>query len=68
MSFKAQLLQGIPDQLPPKYTYDASLNHAPKRKAILGPKEKRLALQNALRYFDTRHHQLLLKEFIEELD
>ncbi len=68
MSFKAQILQGIPGELPPKYQFDTSLNHAPKRKAILSITEQRLALKNALRYFDNRHHSLLLKEFKEELD
>ena len=68
MSFKAQILQGIPDQLPPKYIFDHSLNHAPKRKAILSSSEQQLALRNALRYFDTKHHPVLLKEFKEELE
>ena len=45
-----------------------SINHAPKRKEILSNDEKVLALQNALRYFDPKHHTELLPEFREELE
>lgn len=68
MTFQAQILAGIPDTLPQKKTYDLSVNHAPKRKAILSPEETKLALQNALRYFEPKHHATLLPEFKEELD
>ena len=68
MDFKAQILEGIPDTLPAKKEYDASLNHAPRRKNVLDPDEKKLALENALRYFDKKHHRTLLPEFKEELE
>jgi len=68
MNFKEQILQGIPDQLPPIKEYDESVNHAPKRKEILSEDEKELALRNALRYFDPKHHATLLPEFRTELD
>ncbi|WP_339649545.1 urocanate hydratase [uncultured Salegentibacter sp.] len=68
MDFKAKILQGIPRELPPKKEYDTSVNHAPKRKAILNAEEKQLALQNALRYFKEKHHRELLPEFKEELE
>ena len=68
MDFKAKILQGIPSELPRKKEYDTSVNHAPKRKAILNAEEKQLALQNALRYFEEKHHQELLPEFKEELE
>ena len=68
MTFKEQIQQGIPPVLPPKKEYDVSINHAPKRKDILTSDEKKLALKNALRYFDKKHHQELLPEFAEELD
>jgi len=68
MDFKAKILQGIPSELPPKKEYDTSVNHAPKRKAILNAEEKQLALQNALRYFEEKHHQELLPEFKDELE
>ncbi|NRB60875.1 MAG: urocanate hydratase [Winogradskyella sp.] len=68
MSFKDQILQGIPNELPQPKVYDSNINHAPKRKDILSIEEKKLALQNALRYFDKKHHSILLPEFKEELD
>lgn len=67
MTFRDQILQGIPSELPPEPVYDIEINHAPKRKEILTPKEKQLAVNNALRYFDAKHHDLLSKEFAEEL-
>ncbi|MAN26225.1 MULTISPECIES: urocanate hydratase [Mesonia] len=66
--FKQTILQGIPNELPPKKEYDPTINHAPKRKEILSEDEKKLALQNALRYFEPQHHATLLPEFKEELE
>ncbi len=66
--FQQHILQGIPSQLPSAKTYEANINHAPKRKAILNNEEKKLAIQNALRYFEPQHHAVLAKEFIEELN
>lgn len=65
--FKSQILQGIPDELPPVKAYDPNINHAPKRKDILSKEEKKLAIRNALRYFDKKHHAVLAKEFAAEL-
>ncbi|MCB0456113.1 MAG: urocanate hydratase [Flavobacteriaceae bacterium] len=68
MTFQEEILQGIPDTLPTAKAYDPSINHAPKRKEILNDAEKKLALQNALRYFEPKHHATLLPEFKEELE
>lgn len=68
MTFKEQIQQGIPSILPPKQAYDPAINHAPKRKEILSAEEKKLALKNALRYFDSKHHAELIPEFSEELE
>ncbi|MDT7832242.1 urocanate hydratase [Flavobacteriaceae bacterium S356] len=68
MNFKALIQQGIPNVLPARKEYDPSINHAPKRKEILSKEEKELALRNALRYFDAKHHEILLPEFAEELE
>ncbi|MDP5106481.1 MAG: urocanate hydratase, partial [Polaribacter sp.] len=68
MTFQEQIQQGIPTKLPPKRAYDVSINHAPKRKDILSADEKKLALRNALRYFDEKHHDELLLEFADELE
>ena len=65
--FKKQILQGIPNELPLIKYYDTNTNHAPKRKDILSVTEKKLAIRNALRYFDKKHHPILSKEFAQEL-
>ncbi|MDQ3048535.1 MAG: urocanate hydratase [Bacteroidota bacterium] len=66
-NFKQQILAGIPSELPALKPFDEQVNHAPKRKDILNKEEKKLALRNALRYFDKKHHAVLSKEFAEEL-
>jgi len=68
MTFQQEIAQGIPDILPPLKKKDSSINHAPKRKEILSQNEKKLAIGNALRYFDKKHHPILAKEFIQELE
>ena len=65
--FQKIILQGIPTELPESKPFDANINHAPKRKDILSVEEKKLALRNALRYFDKKHHAVLSKEFAQEL-
>ena len=65
--FKKEITLGIPDFLPEHPAYDPNINHAPKRKDILTPEEKRLALRNALRYFPKKLHAQLAPEFAEEL-
>ncbi len=67
MTFQEKIRQGIPDIIPPKKAYDSFVNHAPKRKEILSKEEKELAIRNALRYFDPKHHEVLIPEFLEEL-
>lgn len=68
LNFKDQIINGIPAQLPSVRPYDPEVNHAPKRKKILSPEEEKLALKNALRYFEPKHHAELLLEFKKELD
>ncbi|MBO4611442.1 MAG: urocanate hydratase, partial [Bacteroidales bacterium] len=67
MTLKEEILQGIPEELPEPKPYDPNVNHAPRRKDILTPDQKVLAIKNALRYFPEKHHKLLAKEFAEEL-
>ena len=67
LTFQEEISAGIPDQLPALQPYDNSINHAPRRKDILTPEEKRLALRNALRYFPQHLHETLAPEFAEEL-
>ncbi len=66
-TFQQQILQGIPEKLPQPKEYEVEINHAPKRKDILSLDEKKLAIRNALRYFDKKHHKILAKEFAQEL-
>lgn len=66
--FARHILSGIPDVLPPIQKYDTTLSHAPKRNIThFTPEQKRLAVQNALRYFHSRHHEELSIEFAQEL-
>lgn len=65
--FQDDIRGGIPEILPESKPYDEQINHAPKRKDILTMEEKALALKNALRYFDAKHHAELAPEFAEEL-
>jgi urocanate hydratase len=66
--FQLDIVQGLPDRLPPKKDYQPEINHAPKRKEILNAQEKELALRNALRYFPKKFHAELAPEFMEELE
>ena len=66
--FQNAIKQGIPNELPKPKPYDNSVSHAPKREHLLSDTEKKLALKNALRYFDAKHHAVLAPEFAEELD
>lgn len=65
--FKRKVVEGIPLELPERKAATSEINHAPRRKNILSAEEKKLALQNALRYFPKHHHPVLAKEFAEEL-
>ena len=65
--FRKEIQAGIPEVLPEMPAYDTTINHAPKRKDILTPDEKKLALRNALRYFPKHLHAQLAPEFAEEL-
>ncbi len=65
--FQKLILQGIPDELPEPKPRDNNLNHAPRRKDILTKEDKKLAMKNALRYFPEKHHEVLAKEFAQEL-
>jgi urocanate hydratase len=65
--FQKLVLEGIPNELPALKPFDSSVNHAPSRPDVLSVQEKKLAIANALRYFNGKHHKILAKEFAEEL-
>ncbi len=66
--FQQSIQEGLPDILPAPQAYDLDVNHAPRRKNCLNREEKKLALRNALRYFDPKHHAVLAPEFAKELE
>ena len=68
MNFKKEILKGIPSELPSKKSCDTNVNHAPIRESVLSADEKKLALRNALRYFDKKFHKELIDEFSSELE
>ena len=65
--FQHSISQGIPDILPEVLPFDSTVSHAPIRKDLLNKEEKKLAVCNALRYFDKKYHNLLAQEFTAEL-
>ena len=67
-TFKEEILSGIPAELPAPKEYDKEINHAPRRKDILSPEQKVLAVKNALRYFPAKFHATLSREFAKELE
>ena len=58
---------GIPRELPEMPPEESGVSHAPPRRQVLGPAERRLALRNALRYLPDRHHARLAPELAQEL-
>lgn len=66
--FQDAIKMGIPRLLPPRRELDSSVSHAPRRKDILTDNEKKLAVENALRYFDPALHPELAPEFYDELN
>ncbi len=65
--FKAAIAEGLPSLLPAPKSRNPEVPHAPVRKDVLTPKQKELALANALRYFPAEYHAVLAPEFAEEL-
>ena len=65
---QASVLEGMPVELPPHPGIDSTVDHAPNRRQLLTPTEKRFAIRNALRYIPAQHHDVLAPEFLEELN
>ena len=68
MSSEDYSLGGIPNELPPIRELDNSVPHAPKRPQVLDENERRLAIENSLRYFPKDWHHVLAPEFLDELN
>ncbi len=58
-ALRMSLGEGIPKTIPEPPVWDDAVDHAPPRRQILTPKEKKLALRNALRYFPESQHEVL---------
>jgi urocanate hydratase len=68
-TFYKYIVEGIPDRLPVNTGRNESIAHAPVRNIqSLSIEDKRLAIQNALRYFPKEWHAELSIEFAEELE
>jgi urocanate hydratase len=62
------LCSGLPlDPLPENSGPTNGIAHAARRPIKLNSAEKKLAIQNSLRYFPASLHRQLAKEFAEEL-
>ena len=59
---------GISETMPAPKSIDESVPHAPSRPEVLTDNEKRLSIENALRYFPVEWHEELGKEFLVELE
>ena len=70
MNFKETISTGIPAILPEAKALDMSVPHAPKRiiTGVLTSDDKLLAIKNALRYFPKEWHEILAREFLDELE
>ena len=66
--FQDAIARGIPDTLPNEPAAEEGISHAPARVSVLSPRERALAVRNALRYFPTEWHRELASEFVSELD
>ena len=62
------IAEGIPDELPQAPSLNELYDRTPERKQILSTEEKKLAVNNALRYFPKKWHKILASEFLAELN
>ena len=67
-ALRTSILEGIPSEVPAPKSLDDTVDHAPARPIDLSPSERRLALENALRYLPETHHDEVAAEFLEELE
>lgn len=58
----------LPNELPLKPEFDHKYRRAPHRGDLLSSEEKKIALENALRYIPSELHTILAPEFLEELE
>ena len=70
MNFQDEIRRGIPADLPSPKGPGLNVPHAPVRvlKGVLNQDERKLAIENALRYFPSKDHKILAQEFAKELE
>ncbi len=56
------------NQLPLYPDFEANIRRAPRRLSQLSKEDKKLAVQNALRYIPAKHHEKMAVEFAQELE
>jgi len=66
-SFRDAIVAGIPSNIPNMPSFDPSIPRTPRRPLNLSPKDRQIALKNALRYFPAKMHSELAPEFAHEL-
>ncbi|MDN5343016.1 MULTISPECIES: urocanate hydratase [Oceanotoga] len=57
----------LDNELPEYPKFKKDIRRAPKRELTLNKNEIKLALKNALRYIPKEHHEMMAKEFLNEL-
>lgn len=57
----------LDDELPEKEQFQEGIRRAPDRGFRLTQSQTAVALKNALRYVPEQHHNILIPEFLEEL-
>ena len=62
-ALRTSILEGIPSEVPAPQSLDDTVDHAPARPIDLSPSERRLALENALRYLPETHHDEVAVNF-----
>jgi urocanate hydratase len=67
-ALRTSILEGIPTDVPSPLKLDVGVDHAPDRPIALSSRQRRLALENALRYLPASHHEHVVEEFLAELD
>lgn len=64
---KQAMVVKLDDELPEYPEFRQGIRRAPKREIKLRKEEMLLAVRNALRYVPPQHHEVMAKEFLEEL-
>jgi len=67
-NIKSKMLFDLFHKLPDHPQFESGIRRAPRREARLTKSDKMLAIENALRYIPTQHHEQMAVEFAAELE